>query len=88
MPNIAPVNFSDVPAAMLPGEPQEGMPQLIRGTEVTDPYMDSMMDNLGLGADETFSWELLSLGLEEPLPSQDLINDMCVFSQRPVSCES
>lgn len=27
-------------------------------------------------ADEPMSWEMIGLGLEEPLPSQDIINDL------------
>lgn len=46
------------------------------------------MDNLGLAADEAFSWELISLGLEEPLPSQEVINDMQVSSHQGIEIET
>lgn len=36
------------------------------------------VDQLGFGADETFSWELIAQGLEEPLPSQEVIDQLCV----------
>ena len=29
-----------------------------------------------LAPEETFSWEMISLGLEEPLPPQDMIDDL------------
>jgi len=33
--------------------------------------------NLGLGIDDnTFSWEMIGLGLEEPLPAQDTIDEL------------
>jgi hypothetical protein len=35
-----------------------------------------MIDHLGLETDVNFSWELISLGLEEPLPSQEIIDEM------------
>lgn len=35
-------------------------------------------DQFGLGADDQFSWELIGQGLEEPLPSQEVINELCV----------
>lgn len=31
----------------------------------------------GLG--ETFSWEMIGLGLDEPLPTQDVIDDLSVY---------
>jgi Fungal specific transcription factor domain/Fungal Zn(2)-Cys(6) binuclear cluster domain len=56
-----------------------------RGPEtIMDPFtnpgfdatsMDMMPDLTMTGADD-FSWELLSLGLDEPLPLQDIIDDM------------
>lgn len=62
-------------------EPAGGLPPLVPSTGVIDPQVDSMMDNLGLATHDTFAWELISLGLEEPLPSQEIINDMCVCSR-------
>jgi hypothetical protein len=72
--------FSDIPVMTLPNEPAECIPQLVPNTGGTDPQMDSMMDSLGLAADETFSWELISLGLDESLPTQEAIDDMYKFS--------
>ena len=80
MPSMSSTKFSDVPSMTLPSEPAEGIQQLLATTGATNPHMDNMMDNLGSTADETFSWELISLGLEEPLPSQEIINDMYVTS--------
>jgi hypothetical protein len=37
------------------------------------------MNDFGIGATDDFSWDMIGLGLEEPLPSQDIIDDMYVF---------
>jgi hypothetical protein len=72
--------FPDVPVMTLPNEPAECIPRLVHNAGGPDPQMDSMMDSLGLAADETFSWELISLGLDEPLPTREAIDDMYEFS--------
>lgn len=35
-------------------------------------------DQFGFGADDQFSWELIGQGLEEPLPYQEVIDELCV----------
>jgi hypothetical protein len=69
-------NYSDIPGMTLLGEPADSLRQVMPSSDMTDLHMGSMMDNLGLAPDQTFSWELISLGLEEPLPTQDVIDDM------------
>ena len=32
--------------------------------------------NMGLGMDENFSWEMIGLGLEEPMPTQEAIDEL------------
>ena len=34
-------------------------------------------EDIGLG--NTFSWEMIGLGLDEPLPTQDVIDDLSVY---------
>lgn len=34
---------------------------------------------LGLSSDENLSWEMIGLGLEEPLPPQEAIDELYVF---------
>lgn len=41
-----------------------------------DPSLSSMMPEFGLGGSDDFSWEMIGMGLEEPLPTQDIIDDM------------
>lgn len=37
--------------------------------------------NMGMGIDDsTFTWEMIGLGLEEPLPPQETIDELYVFS--------
>jgi hypothetical protein len=37
-------------------------------------------------ASEPFPWEMIGLGLEEPLPTQDVINDLYVAQPSSISC--
>ncbi len=73
--SMPPTSFSDVPGLTVPGEATDGVTQLGTNNGVSDPQIDSMMNSLGL-ASEPFSWELISLGLEEPLPCQEIIDEM------------
>lgn len=56
-----------------------------RGSELMmDPFANpgfdgtttDMMPDLNMAGTDDFSWELLSLGLDEPLPGQEVIDDM------------
>jgi hypothetical protein len=42
----------------------------------SDPSLGNLMNDFGMGATDEFSWDMIGLGLEEPLPSQDIIDDM------------
>ena len=35
-----------------------------------------MMSNLDLGLDASYSWEMIGLGLEEPMPMQEAIDEL------------
>ncbi len=35
-------------------------------------------NQLGLGGDDSFPWEMIGQGLEEPLPCQEVIDELCV----------
>lgn len=60
---------NNVPLANAPGEPlsMPGFP---------DPSLGDLMSDFGMGATDDFSWDMIGLGLEEPLPNQDIIDDM------------
>jgi hypothetical protein len=60
---------NNVPLANAPGEPlsMPGFP---------DPSMANLMNDFGMDAADEFSWDMIGLGLEEPLPNQDIIDDM------------
>ena len=56
------------------------------GTMAPDVLPDSqMMNNLDLGLDSTFSWEMIGLGLEEPMPLQEAIDEL--YSAPPTSTQ-
>ena len=38
-----------------------------------------VMPGIDLNLDESFSWEMISLGLEEPMPMQEAIDELYVF---------
>lgn len=36
----------------------------------------NMIPDIDLAIDENFSWEMIGLGLEEPLPTQDAVDEL------------
>jgi hypothetical protein len=42
-----------------------------------DPIMPDA--SLAMGLDDDFSWEMIGLGLDEPLPQQDFIDELLVY---------
>jgi len=68
-------NYSEVPSLRLPESENNPVSGMISPPSFVDPSLGSMIPDIGLGADD-FSWEMIGLGLEEPLPSQDIIDDM------------
>lgn len=71
--------FPEVSGIPLPHEPADDMAQLLSNTGEADPGIDDLMDTLAPTVSEAFSWELIGLGLEEPLPSQEAVDDMFAF---------
>lgn len=63
---------NNVPLTNAPGEP-------LSIPDFSDPSVGNLMNDFGIGATDDFSWDMIGLGLEEPLPSQDIIDDMYVF---------
>ena len=65
--------FQNVPNISLPGS-DDGM---LNSAAFGAPQMNMMPDpTLGLGTEEDFSWEMIGLDLDEPLPLQDVIDEM------------
>jgi hypothetical protein len=65
MPDISPLsNGIDNPMESLPGT----FGQLQQG--------ETALPDADLGLNNEFSWEMISLGLEEPLPAQDVIDEL------------
>lgn len=55
--------------------------QMFDTSNLTPPDSFPMMQNNSLGDaatsnEEQFSWEMIGLGLDEPLPNQDVINEL------------
>ena len=82
-PDGAAVEPEQVPVEVPQPNFQSSVPS--RGPEtIMDPFIatgfDSnamdMMPDLNMAGTDDFSWELLSLGLDEPLPGQEIIDDM------------
>lgn len=46
-------------------------------TQDISPVPCTMVD-VNLGIDDPMSWEMIGLGLEEPLPTQEAIDDLLV----------
>lgn len=76
MPNIPSTSFADVQGVALNGDPPDYMLPLGANHGLTDPQLGGIVNTLAMVPEEEFSWELISLGLEEPLPSQEFINEM------------
>jgi hypothetical protein len=69
-------NYSEVPSLRLPESENNPVSGMISPPSFVDPSLGSMIPEIGLGVSDDFSWEMIGLGLEEPLPSQDVIDDM------------
>ena len=82
-------NFADAPntATPLPTPPQATHPANISMLDATtdttmfDPQLGFFEDPL-LGMKSDFSWEMISLGVEEPLPEPEVMKDLSVLFGR------
>lgn len=52
------------------------MSGFLEAAEQSNRTTQSKMPSLDLKPDEPFSWEMIGLGLEEPLPPQDMIDEL------------
>jgi hypothetical protein len=68
-------SFGDVPNASLAGTNID-ISGMTTAPTFPDPSVDNLMGDFGLIPSDDFSWEMIGLGLDEPLPSQDVIDDM------------
>ena len=72
--------FSEVPNISLADASAVTMPDMMTTTPgYADPSMGNMMNDFGLNTSDEFSWEMIGLGLEEPLPNQDIVDEMYDF---------
>lgn len=66
-PDIAVVNDRDHERWHFPGD----SPQPVMEDMAFDPNL-----NMGMTVDPTFTWEMIGLGLDEPLPPQETIDEL------------
>jgi hypothetical protein len=83
MPDVVDTAFTLPIAIMVP----ERRPLLqtvdsMAANTIPDPQM---MENLDLGLDANFSWEMIGLGLEEPMPMQEAIDELYDMHIVPLS---
>jgi len=72
---------------------QDAVPDILNPSDpfsaaATQPPLTTMNphDHLAFGDDEVFTWELIGQGLDEPLPCQEVIDELCVGNQSKLSC--
>lgn len=58
-------------------ETMDGIFNSTSNTQDISPVPSTMMD-VNLGLDDPMSWEMIGLGLEEPLPTQEAIDELLV----------
>jgi len=69
-------SFQNIPSISL-SESDNGMRQFSAASFDAGQMGNMMTDpGLGMGTDEDFSWEMIGLDLDEPLPLQDVIDEM------------
>lgn len=69
-------SYLDFAAPTIPDTAANGTSQYLPDTGVNSTQMDGIMNDAPFTADEPFTWEVISLGLEEPLPSQEVIDEL------------
>ena len=52
------------------------MDGLLKSTNFEASPPANIIPDIDLAIDENFSWEMIGLGLEEPLPSQEAIDEL------------
>ena len=70
-----PASYPQGPDIALGGPSADVLQPGLSATGFSDHAMDSMVNDLSMGGGE-YSWDMISLGIEEPLPGQDIINDL------------
>ena len=64
-----------MPAEHVPDLQQSSMEGVIPDDSFIDPALNSLPD-FGISSSDEFSWEMIGLGLEESLPSQEAIDEL------------
>ena len=56
------------------GMPMDGLLSTPNNFAASPPT--NLVPDIDLAIDENFSWEMIGLGLEEPLPTQDAVDEL------------
>ena len=72
--------FASVPNMNMPDLNSSSMQGIMQDTPFQDQPLNLGLDNFGLSGSDDFSWEMIGLGIEEPLPSQDIIDELYVHT--------
>ena len=67
--------FQTTPGIMLHGA-DTTMPAMMGTSAFVDPLSGNIMDGLQLSGSDEFAWDMISLGLEEPLPEPVIVDEL------------
>lgn len=83
MPDVGDTAFTLPISSMVPD--RRPLPQAVDSMAANTIPDPQMMENLDLGLDANFSWEMIGLGLEEPMPMQEAIDELYDMLVLPLS---
>jgi hypothetical protein len=89
VPSASEAAFGPASAASLPSFADEDTPMLAAPMGASPdnryPFKTTPQPGDDTAESEPFPWEMIGLGLEEPLPTQDVVNELYVKSPSPGS---
>ena len=74
-PPIAPEAFASMPSLNIPDAGDTSMSGMLPDNSFTDPTLVGITD-FALNTNDDFSWEMIGLGLEEALPTREVIDEL------------
>jgi hypothetical protein len=75
MMGMGPASFSEASGMV----PPHATPQMFSNTSTAVPQIDGLMGSLNTEINESICWELIQMGLDEPLPAAEVVDDMYGF---------
>jgi hypothetical protein len=77
-PPIAQDTFASMPPLTMPDAGDTSMSGILSENTFADPNLAGITD-FGVNANDDFSWEMIGLGLEEALPTREVIDELYDF---------